>query len=273
LRVHYSFQAGNAVGRGELVLPKSSRPDFHSCAVFAFAKAGSVLVNRIASDLMQIVGVPVVDWAALWYEKGIETWAFQADLAVAFPSYGYCFAGFREIPRSFLAAPAIKALRKTLIVRDPRDMLVSRYFSTKYSHGFEPRGTPQFATLIRHLIDDGRMDIDAYCLYYSWIINADFFTYREIIGDVNTKVLRYEDFVYDKRVLVRGLCDWFGLDIETSAIDEIVTRYVAIPERESPDQHVRQAHPGDFRRKLQRETIEALNLTLANYMTTFGYEP
>jgi hypothetical protein len=269
----YTFQSGDSVETAELRLPRTSCPDFPSCGVFAFAKSGSVLVNTLVCDLMAEVGVPVIQWPAIWYERGIDTAAFQGDLAQALPSHGYCLAGFREIPRSFLGAPAVRRLRKLMVVRDPRDMLVSRYFSTKFSHGFKSRGTPQFAQLMHQLIEDSEMDVDSYCLFYSWIVNADFFMHSDIIADPNTLVVKYEDFVYDKGQLALALCNWFGLDVLQERIFVIAARHNTIPDTERPDQHIRQVHPGDYRRKLKPETIAALNGVLGKFMARFGYQP
>jgi hypothetical protein len=122
--ISYAFQSGDAVQKADFAFPPASNKDFPSCGVFAFAKSGSVLVNAIVRDLMAAASVPVIDWPAVWYWQGVDTGSFQADLS--------------EV--SFLGAPAIRRLRKIIVVRDPRDMLVSRYFSTKYSHRFEPRG-------------------------------------------------------------------------------------------------------------------------------------
>ena len=270
--ISYAFQSGDAVQKADFAFPPTSNKDFPSCGVFAFAKSGSVLVNAIVRDLMAAASVPVIDWPAVWYWQGVDTGSFQADLSEVFPARGYCFAGFREIPRSFLGAPAIRRLRKIIVVRDPRDMLVSRYFSTKYSHGFEPRGTAQVAQLMRQLIDDGQTDLDSYCLHYSWIVNADFFMHRDIILDPRTKVFRYEDFLYDKHNLIDGICSWFDLPLSQEQLNAIVTAQESIPDVERPNYHVRQAHPGDYRRKLRSNTIQALNSVLKDYLEAFGYE-
>lgn len=270
-KISFTFQSGNGIETAEVRFPPTPRPDFQSCGVFAFAKSGSVLVNAIVRQLMAEVSVPVFDWPEVWYARGIDTASVQCDLAQTFPPYGYCLGGFREIPRSFLGVAALRSLRKIMVVRDPRDMLVSRYFSTRFSHGFEARGTPQFAQLMRQLIEDGEMDLDRYCLFYSWIVNADFFLHGDIIGDPLTLILKYEDFVYNKKNLVEAICNWLGLVIPNQRLAAIVAPYENIPATERPDQHIRQVHPGDFRRKLKPETIEALNGVLANFMATFGY--
>jgi hypothetical protein len=271
MTVKFTYQSGNRVETAEINLPPTASPDFPSCGIFAFAKSGSVLVNSVVRDLMGEVGIPVVDWATIWYERGIDTAAFQGDLVEAFPSHGYCFAGFREIPRSFLAAPSLQRLRKIMVVRDPRDMLVSRYYSTKYSHGFSARGTAQYSQLMHQLIEDGKMDIDEYCLYYSWIVNADYFIHKFIIEDKQTLVLRYEDFLYEKEMLGCSLCDWLSIRVSQQRISTIVAAYSRLPETENPNLHIRQAHPGDHLRKLKPETISALNGVLGAFIRKFGY--
>jgi hypothetical protein len=269
--VTYTFQSGDGVETAEAHFPVSPRPDFPSCGVFAFAKSGSVLVNAIVRELMTEVGVPIIAWSAVWYERGIDMGTVQFDFTEAFPPYGYCLAGFRHVPNSFLGGAALRRLRKLMVVRDPRDMLVSRYFSTKFSHGFGVRGTPQYAQAMRRVIEDSGMDIDRYCMFHSWVVNADFSLHRDIIADPQTLILKYEDFVYDKRHLASTICNWFGLDVPQERLSAIIAPYEAIPIAERPDQHVRQAHPGDYQRKLKPETIATLNGVLDKYMVTFGY--
>jgi hypothetical protein len=269
--ITYTFQSGDHIETAKARFPPTLRPEFPSCGVFAFAKSGSVLVNAIVRELMTEVGVPVIDWPEVWYARGTDIATVQCDLTQTFPPHGYCLGGFREIPRSFLGTTALRSLRKLMVVRDPRDMLVSRYFSTKFSHGFKARGAPQFARLMEQLIEDGEMDVDRYSLFYSWIVNADFFVHRDIIADPQTLILKYEEFVYNKKSLASAICNWFNLDIADERLSAIVLPYEEIPIAEQPDQHIRQVHPGDYRRKLKPETVTALNGVLGKFLTTFGY--
>jgi hypothetical protein len=270
--ITYTFQSGDEVETAEVYLPPSLRPDFPSCAVLAFAKSGSVLVNAIVRELMVEVGVPVIDWPELWYARGIDMATVQANLAEIFPPHGYCFAGFRNFPTPFRSGTAVGRLRKLVVVRDPRDMLVSRYYSSKFSHGFVAKGTPRFEQVIRRVIDDCEMDLDRYCKFYSWVINADFFLHRDILADPLTLVLKYEDFVYDKEHLASAICNWFGVDVPQERLSTIIAPHDTIPIAERPDQHIRQAHPGDYLRKLKPTTISTLNDVLAEFMAAFGYK-
>jgi Sulfotransferase domain. len=273
MKISFTFQDGDQLGTREFQLPESARPEFQSCFVFALAKSGSVLVNSIVQSVMREWGVPVVDIPFQLYHWGIDIEAVQCDFSRLFARQGYCFAGFRELPRSMLGSTAIASGRKVLVVRDPRDMLVSRYYSTKFSHGFSERGTTQFSRLTAELIKDGVMNIDEYCLYYSWMINSQLLSQADIISDRKTLVLKYENLLYDKLGLVRQLCDWFSIDLSSKRIEAIATAHDIIPSAESPDQHIRQAHPGDHRRKLRRETIVALNAVLSRFLKTFQYDP
>jgi Sulfotransferase domain len=270
-RISYSYQDGTDVQQATFTFPESPKPDFVSCGLFAFAKSGSVLANAIIADLMAAAQVPVVDWPTSWHGQGIDMSSIQGDLSLLLPDRGYCFSGFREIPRSFLGVPAIRKLRKIMVVRDPRDILVSRYFSTKYSHGFSPRGTSQFAQLMRQIIEDAECDVDQYCLRCSWMVTSEFFLHRDIIRDPSTLVVRYEDFIYDQAKLVRDANEWFQLGLSTDELARISEKYGSIPDAENPAVHVRQAHPGDHKRKLKPETIDALDRVLKDYMSAFGY--
>jgi hypothetical protein len=269
----YTYQSGDSVETAEVRFPPTSRPDFPSCAIFACAKSGSVLVNAVTHELMADAGIPTIDLPSMLYEQGVDIGNIQGDLSHALPRSGYCFAGFRAMPPSFVGAPAVQSLRKLLVVRDPRDMLVSRYFSAKFSHGFVARGTPQFSQIVRQMIGDTGLDIDSYCLFYSWLINADLFMYEDIVSDPKTYILRYEDFIYDKERLVSSLANWFGLDVPQERRSSMAALYHVIPPTERSHDHTRQVHPGDHKRKLQPKTVYMLNGVLGQFMARFGYQP
>jgi hypothetical protein len=97
--------------------------------------------------------------------------------------------------------------------------------------------------------------------------------YRDIIADQQTLILKYEDFIYNKRHLASAICNWVGINIPQERISSIVQPYERIPATEQPSQHVRQVHPGDYRRKLSPQTIAVLNSVLGDFMAKFGYPP
>jgi hypothetical protein len=54
---------------------------------------------------------------------------------------------------------------------------------------------------------------------------------------------------------------------------EIAARGDVFPDKENYEEHIRQVHPGNYKKKLEPKTIRALDDILAADMAPFGYEP
>jgi hypothetical protein len=271
--VDYNYLDGDHVKCGTIAIPANScLPDFPSFFLFAFPKSGSVLVNALVRDLLTECGVPIIDLPVHLFERGISAEAFQCDIATLFPLKGYCFAGFRDIPQWLIGTDVLRRARKLMIVRDPRDMLVSLYYSVKYSHWYPAVQTPQFKADNESMRRDAELGLDEFCMAYAWSFNGIFWRLRMVLRDQNVLVLRYEDFIYDKVGLAKDICRWCGLNIPDDRIKEFAAAYSTIPKTDEPHAHVRQVHPGDHKRKLRTDTIAVLNASLANLLDTFSYE-
>jgi hypothetical protein len=271
--IDYGYVDDVDVKRGTIAIPaNSSLPDFPSFFLFAFPKSGSVLVNALVRDLLTECGVPVIDLPAHLFERGILIETFQCDIATLFPLKGYCFAGFRDVPEWLIGSDVLIRARKMVIVRDPRDMLVSLYYSVKYSHWYPAGQTPQFKAVVGSMHRDAELSIDEFCMAYAWPFNRIFWMLRMVLCDQDALVLRYEDFVYDKLGLATDICRWCGISIPEGRIREVAAGHGAIPKGDEPHAHIRQVHPGDHKRKLHPDTIAVLNASLANFLRAFSYE-
>ena len=85
------------------------------------------------------------------------------------------------------------------------------------------------------------------------------------------RIYRYEDVIFDKRAWIADMCDTFGWSVPEATINEIADRNDVIPSSEDQAKHIRQATPGDYKRKLQPETIERLTEMFAKELDYFGY--
>jgi hypothetical protein len=206
------------------------------------------------------------------FERGIHVDTFQCDIGRLFPLKGYCFAGFRDVPGWLIGSDALERARKAVIVRDPRDMLVSLYYSVKYSHAYPGVQTPQLKAQVDAQRRETQLTLDEFCMAYAWFFNMVFWKMRMVLRDQNALVLRYEDFVYDKVRLAKDICSWCGLNIPEERVREFAAAYSAIPKIDEPCAHIRQVHPGDHKRKLRPDTIAVLNASLANFLDAFSYE-
>ena len=266
----YFYQDGLDLREGSIEIPPTSRPDFDSCHVFAFPKSGSVLLNHIVEVLMQESGVPFINIPNHCHQKGISFDAILFDRN-SFAPKGYCYAGYRDAPSALRGCLSKLPGRKILMVRDPRDMLVSLFYSVKSSHWFPEDGTDQFFHKLRPLRASAELAIDAFCASNTNVYVNALNNYSDLLDDSSAKIVRYEDVIFSKVQLARLICDWFSLRFSSDRLTELVAPFDVTCREEKPNAHVRQVEPGDHKRKLQASTIEFLNAVFAGFIRRFGY--
>jgi hypothetical protein len=85
------------------------------------------------------------------------------------------------------------------------------------------------------------------------------------------KVFRYEDVIYAKRKWAADICAHYGWDVSAQSLDEAVAEIDVFPDAERPADHVRQVHPGNYKKKLKPGTIRWIEDALDDQMAFFGY--
>ena len=254
---------------GEVVEFELGAPaDIDSFFVFCLHKSGSTLLNTMLAELCEIAGVPIFEPEVLEFQNGFPLGTWKEDIQSLFFERGYCFSGFRFLP-PYLKGFDISRFKKVLLVRDPRDMMVSHYFSHKTSHSI-PQG--KLGSRVQALRDKVEaMEIDEYVLWASKNARAHFNTYQEYIADDKLRVFRYEDVIFEKRRWLRELLEFVGIQIDDQDVRRIADKHDIRPEVEDERKHVRRVTPGDHQEKLKTETIEELNGCFAEVLDRFGY--
>jgi len=259
----YQFLSRSAQ-KYEVILP-DPKPGHRSAYVFAFARGGSTLLNNMVTDYCQQIGVPTFSLFNTTFDQGIPTQDIMKDAAVCFTESGYIYTGFRHFPAFDLnigGAPAI------WLTRDPRDMLVSLYYSVCKSHVI-PRGLEFFK---RNREQARKSGIDQFVLEKAKIVNGQFARYRKSLDGSNVKVYRYEDFIYKKGMWLTDIVAKLGLKHSSRLVDAVANRHDIIPSEEDENEHVRQVHPGNYASKLTDQTIQGLNESLSGFLEYFRYE-
>ena len=265
------YQDGLEVKDSIFEYPVSNMDQFQSCFLFSFHKSGSVLVFNMLNDMCREANIPSVSLPDMLFLQGISTNSCLIDYASFFEPTGYLYSGFRGMPESMHGVMQSLAGPKALVVRDPRDMLVSLYYSVKFSHYFPENVTAQFAVELDWEKKATLKPIDLYCLERSALYIKEFNQIRDLVGQ-GAKVFRYEEFIYDKAGLCLDLRRHFQIPVPESIAQAIASRYDEIPTAEQSSSHIRQVHPGDHRRKLAPETIEILTKTFEDFLKQFGYD-
>lgn len=164
-------------------------------------------------------------------------------------------------------------------VRDPRDVLVSQYFSFGWIHS--DRAWSKAHIRERDYIQS--VDIDRYVLSRAKKTDkakrlALKKRYEPILkhanhDEVNIAFLKYEDMVTDFRAWLPAAIKAFAFPDEGKIIDELFESYYRdfIPPKEDQQQHKRKITPGDHVDKLKPETIGELNSIFNEELELFGY--
>lgn len=187
-----------------------------------------------------------------------------------FVSTGYCYTVFGRMVKNI---PNFDAFLKLLMVRDPRDIIPSYYYSRTVSHPIP--GDPTKAA--RFLSDRQRVrgqSVDQFALDYSLqlaMILEEYLRYLE--GRPLVYITRYEDMISDFSTWLDNILAFCSFQISDRTRKRLVKASAQpIPVSQSLQQKRRQVLPGDHKRKLQPETISILNERFLPFLKHFGYE-
>ncbi|MBE9047651.1 sulfotransferase domain-containing protein [Pleurocapsales cyanobacterium LEGE 10410] len=107
--------------------------------------------------------------------------------------------------RKYIPVKEIERYHVLLMLRDPRDVIVSNYFSTAYSHSLPPRKNQKRIFLERRL-NLQKLTIDEYAIqsaHHFYQRYSDYCNY--LIKERNVQHLKYEDFVEDFNLWLQKL--------------------------------------------------------------------
>lgn len=250
-----------------------------SVYAFALPKSGSKMFFSILNVICSNMHLSYIDLPLFAYTRGIQydKSSIEPELKNIYKNdKGCCFCGFRHFPK-FIKLFGIENRKLVLIVRDPRDILVSYYFSMKYSH-------PKFVASTDNPDDIQAMNdrntvsrltekpLDDYVLILSHGIKLAFDSYSHLIDNTNIKIFQYENFIFNKYQWINDVVKHFGWDVPEIILREVIAKYDIFPVKEDQSQHIRKVTPGDYKEKLSLKTIQTLDEQFKDVYDAYGYK-
>jgi hypothetical protein len=259
------------VGYQGLNITLSDRPDQPIFFVLGVRKSGSSIFNNMVRALGKRQDFTFVDIPGQLFQAGLQVADWQHDpLLAQLLCGGNIYGGFRDPPLCLNDNPMFTACRKVLLVRDPRDALVSEYFSSAFSHSL-PQGGPGREVLLQTRQKTLETSIADFVLRHATHMARTLMQYSGMKGDPLLKLFRYEEVIMHKRVLLAEVSEHFGWPIDRQHMENILGWADVFPQSERPFELIRQVRPGDHREKLTAATIAELNRILAEPLHAFGY--
>ena len=234
---------------------------------FTVHKAASMFIYKVCHDLAKVRGLNYYsvnhNKFSRYYFDTEET--DLTDLANWDNRTG-CFAPLRYY---FDIPPQLDA-QTILHLRDPRDVLVSLYFSEAYSHNVF-KGVFDLNPAEREKIVTA--GIDRYVLNHADTFNQKYTECQALLTKPGSIFVTYETLVLNFPEWLEKVARGFAID-NPKFIQKLSKKYAGefAIKKENIHAHKRKIVPGDYREKLAAETIAQLNAIFAENLQRYGYE-
>lgn len=242
-----------------------------SVALFTLHKVASTFTNDLLGYLNdEQLKLRRMDWDKYIYNKvPRNSSAYIADrVSDLFEPSGYCYGVFREA----LPIENLDQYRVLLILRDPRDILTSYYFSEAHSHA-PPLNKKRLAEFEARRVEVMSMSIDEYVLSHAQHLKDKLDAYMAMSKTAGIEPLTYEQMMSDWD----GFLDRIGsiLDTEINAHDRAELRsrgQIGVEHSGDVMNHRRRGTPGDHRDKLLPQTVAKLTQTFQLHLDWLGID-
>jgi hypothetical protein len=260
----------------------------HTYSGKIFSRKPSILfvsVHKCATSffsqyvLLHMKGRTNINFQQWHFRNAIDPERFK----IVIRKYGYVYGVIRlmdkehpsfELTERLLSDTNLKGRKVAVLVRDPRDILVSMYYSFGFSHAGSPNEAI-WAYQDKRSNTISQMSIDDYSIYAAPILNEKFERLHTLCnGNYNDNrpedvmLFKYEDMIYDYDNFYERLNGF--LELEDYARNRIYEATRPL-EKEQPKMHKRLGRPGDYKQKLGKKTIQELNVILEPALHRFGY--
>lgn len=261
---HVLFQAERAHLAGRDVSPCSAP----SVLLFAYNRCGSMYIAEVMDRLTRPDGLRHIN---------LGSYLFHADPARSeslFENEAFLNATLR--PKGFFYGPLrffgpyrhFDGVKVVLVLRDPRDVLTSRYFSVAFSHSpsderfLEARQRAQSGGIDAFVEERKQEVLDRYHFFID-----------QFLGRPNVLYLPYEEMVTDFSTWIWKLARHVSPQPDPVVVDALIAESSFTVSKEEQFSHKRSVQPGNHAKKLKPETVAMLNEYFADVMSILGYVP
>lgn len=253
--------------------PKSNQP---SILLFTTHKCASGYAGGIIRSLTKNVGMTSISVETFFdkkFDKPVKELSNQEKQKIIeagfFRPKGYYYGPLRTYSWPI---ENIQDYQILLMLRDPRDVLTSLYFSVAYSHMI-PTGKKLAQRILDNRTEVMNKSID------EWVLeNAPYYLSRyeiyceKLLGKPNVFFCKYEDMVNDFSKWLDSVIKSLQLNDVDQQLRAKLINEANFDVEEDIYAHKRQAQPGDHRRKLKPETISQLNYRFGDILSLLDYE-
>lgn len=175
---------------------------------------------------------------------------------------------------TFQGIPKTEKHKVFFVLRDPRDIVVSWYFSAKYSHPIKHDPIPRWRAGLqglsqqegfRYIIDE-LQEIGSFQAQRSWMNRG-------------VRLFRYEDLAQSEESFARTLLNFLEIPIEGHEFRALMRRHRFKKKsggrergEENQNSHFRKGIAGDWKNYLDQKTLEYFHIVTGDLLNVLGYD-
>jgi hypothetical protein len=236
-----------------------------SVILFTLHKVASTFTHELLGYInTEILGLRRMDWDKYIHNKfptnTTEWMSRQVD--VLFDHTGYAYGPFRAA----LPIPQLEQYRILMILRDPRDILTSAYFSEAFSHAppLRPERLKEFEER-RQMVQ--AMTIDEFVIKKADELVGFFEDYRTMAERCGVRPLDYAQMMSNWDGFMDGVENSLNVTISQHHRDVLKTKgRIGEDLGDDESQHLRRGTPGDHAEKLLPETVSHLTSVFGDHL-------
>lgn len=244
--------------------------DPESVYFYSVHKAGTALFTHV---LRQANELTHVDYETMLFDDKLST-------ELVFEKYGHLYGVFRivnekhnqlyiKITRHIAKPDFVKDKNIVYLVRDPRDLIISFYYSFGFSH--VSSANAQMESELQQTRNRLRsLSLDEFALKHAPVVKEKLeILYWLSKESRHSIILRYEDLLEDFSGFMRNFSKYISIPPERQR-----ELFLASRPRDSEDlkAHKRSGRSKQYIEKLKPETVHELNRVLRPVLEKFGYE-
>jgi hypothetical protein len=242
-----------------------TKTDKKSVLFFTVHKSASTFFNWYLKDLAKETGHIYVDvngYFGTHGPKGLIEQQQPEFIHKVFRKTGFIYGPLRN----YIPVTNMEDYPVVLVLRDPRDVLTSQYFSIKNSHPLvtkeliKRRKTAQNASVDEHALSQADRFVKTYSEYLD-----------NIYGKKNVLFIKYEELISDFKNCLIKINSHCSLGLTEEKITKLDKSESFKKKKEDQNVHIRKISSGDHKEKLKPETIEVLNKKFEKILKRLEY--
>lgn len=245
--------------RDSIIQVPTSSQQYPSVILFGLPKTGTTLLDNVFKMACSYLELGYFPLHGELFRRGLGSAreSVLAPLSQVFVTQGYAYGTFRRY-YSFITPTVLEQLNKIVIARDPKDMLVSDYFSMAYSHAI-PGGERTQDNFLELRSTLRKSNVNQAILERLPDFVERIKVLRRAIPTDQLRVYQYEDIIFQKRSWIKDMMSFCQWPLTDEQIDKIIEAVDIFPKEENKYRHVRQVAPGNYKKYLNEETIEYID--------------